>query len=813
MLELARMTKEDQERTSQELEQLKGENEEYKSIIEQLEAKLGEIEKVVNDRNTYIQGQDSAILKLKQEVENKEQNLSLLRRNLEETLTDKDNEIENVKKLASNSIRSFYASLSQSTEPPSPVKDLETSLNRSTLKYSKMSSEKRKKAASELNIMDIIRPWMETITAECMKQIEAELDQRGEILKVIDAQNESLKGSELNTKKLKEKITQYHEGVRMRIEDLEAQLVESIRKNKMLMKVAKGYELTVEALDRQLSEYKTISDKFNDLLVARNQTFTSTTNELTTKSATEIADLTKQAEFALSKIASKKESQEIYVSELTLIKNNLEEEVNSLTERVKEASEELALAQGELSQIEQIIFSDSRPTIDEYMSKRVEEIYGTVWGLRDELDELQEAKEKGLRTEAKLEAVENANLGLREDLRRYKIELESGSRELAEYKQMLQVKEKECDEVQLKMERENKQHNEYVRKMEEAVNAAKSEHYSIKAKLEAELASQKDMHKKLKEDYAKLSAMHYKNEQDIDVTTKQLQDLMEENLRYREKLTLAENHIRNLESQMQDFHEENVELRNKLEINEKIYREEYEQYARANDELKNESEGLHIKIQELALNLQESENECQMLKADVERLKEEHTYEVQKLKEAEVEANTGKLSSSRITFGEESNLQKPEELATIKEKATKMPPSNRIEYYENIIEALIHKRQRTKRSCEKRIAEFEQILRLLEAAVQVAATSGRKRAQGKTKLAQMEGQLFDLIKSNTPLCKFLQDLLSILTQPTILSMPRFDTECYKDKGRSKIKKICRSQWLSMDTTTKCCSGLTALLPL
>ncbi len=69
MLELARVTRDDKERSDREREKTFRENEEYKYIVSQLEGKLGEIEKVVNERNLMVQQQDAIIVKFKSEAE------------------------------------------------------------------------------------------------------------------------------------------------------------------------------------------------------------------------------------------------------------------------------------------------------------------------------------------------------------------------------------------------------------------------------------------------------------------------------------------------------------------------------------------------------------------------------------------------------------------------------------------------------------------------------------------------------------------------------------------------------------------------
>ncbi len=136
-------------------------------------------------------------------------------------------------------MRSFYANVSQSTDPGSPAKeaDLSISCSRTAARTQKPATKTQMKAPAEQNTTGLVKPWMEVITAECMKQIEDDLEQRAAILGVLEEHRGAVGDQRLDAKRMSEKVAEYHEGIRMRIEDLETQLVEVIRKNKMFSKV------------------------------------------------------------------------------------------------------------------------------------------------------------------------------------------------------------------------------------------------------------------------------------------------------------------------------------------------------------------------------------------------------------------------------------------------------------------------------------------------------------------------------------------------------------------------------------------------
>jgi chromosome segregation ATPase len=69
MLELARLAKDDKERHDGEHERVQTENEEYKFIITQLQGKLGDIEKLLNDRNGALQQLEQSSTHLKAQLE------------------------------------------------------------------------------------------------------------------------------------------------------------------------------------------------------------------------------------------------------------------------------------------------------------------------------------------------------------------------------------------------------------------------------------------------------------------------------------------------------------------------------------------------------------------------------------------------------------------------------------------------------------------------------------------------------------------------------------------------------------------------
>ena len=138
--------------------------------------------------------------------------------------------------------------------------------------------------------------------------------------------------------------------------------------------------------------------------------------------------------------------------------------------------------------------------------------------------------------------------------------------------------------------------------------------------------------------------------------------------------------------------------------------------------------------------------------------KYKNKYEQESSKEVLKLANFA-TERSKSSFGDNLSLINPEEVNIIKQKGEKMASNERIEYYESIIEALICKRQRTKKSCEKRIAEFEQILRLLEAEIRMVASTGDQREQYRIKVCQMEMSVFKIIQNNVSLSTFLCLLL------------------------------------------------------
>jgi len=782
MMELAKITREEKEKIGKDLEKSVNENEEYKSIIGQLEGKLTEIEKLVNERNLHIQNQDETIAKLTEGIEIKNDELSSLKKTLDTTLEEKEIELENLKKVASNSMRSFYANLSQNTtsEPISPLK--ENSMMKS--KISKCMSETRgkKKVLETSTITEILRPWMEIITSECIKQIENEICLKSDILKLVQEQNENLKQNELDSKKIREKISEYHEGIRMRTEELEGQLFESIRKNKMLVKIAKGYELTIEALEKQLNETKELCDNYKNLLIIQNSEVSKTIENNEQKITSELRQCAKKVEENINQIITKKDTQEQYLNELTLIKARLGEEVECLSEKCRKMGEELSFAQAEMSQIEQIASQNenSHLNIDEYMSKRVEEIHETIEKMRNEIYELRDAKEMTERVSNKLKAMEELNSALKDENKKITNDSYENSKLLDEYKKMLAMKDSELENARQKLENDKISYKEIISRNEENINKLKIEI----SKLNADLQNYKDLTRKLKDENSKISSMFSKSEQNIDITSKQLQVFVAENTEYNEKLKDAENYIRKQEEQIKKLMSENSQFIEKLELNEKIMKDEYEKYLRNNQNLKNENEALLIKLQDFDKILIQLENENKGLKtalfdkdSEIKNLKQEienakilalerekqQISQTKKEPEIHEDFTNSKFNSSRLTFGEESSAQpKSEEFLQIKEKASKMAPTSKIEYYENLIEALIHKRQRTKKSCEKRIAEFEQILRLLEIAVQAAASKGKSKEQLKIKMEPMQNAVFSMIKNNVALTSFLQTLLSII---------------------------------------------------
>eukprot|EP00826_Nyctotherus_ovalis_P046273 TRINITY_DN5207_c0_g2_i2.p1 TRINITY_DN5207_c0_g2~~TRINITY_DN5207_c0_g2_i2.p1 ORF type:complete len:203 (+),score=52.12 TRINITY_DN5207_c0_g2_i2:67-675(+) len=143
-----------------------------------------------------------------------------------------------------------------------------------------------------------------------------------------------------------------------------------------------------------------------------------------------------------------------------------------------------------------------------------------------------------------------------------------------------------------------------------------------------------------------------------------------------------------------------------------------------------------------------------------DRLRKEH-YKTEKETSREA-LHLYNVASERLkdSFAENLSLTSPEEARIVVDKAEKMSPKDRIQYYEEIIETLIHKRLKTKRSCEKRIAEFEQILRLLEAELKLSASV--EGEQYEKKVVQMEAQVFKAVQNNVSLCSFLNDLLSAI---------------------------------------------------
>jgi len=719
MFELAKLTKDDQERITSEFEELHNANEEYKFIIGQLETKLGELEKVLNERNTSLQDQEVSIQKLVKETEDKNKEIVRLQKQLEEIIADKDEEIEGIKKIANDSMRCFYANLSQSTEL-----------------FSDINNSSFQKQKQDLN--EIIKPWMETITMECMNQIENELERNGETISLIEAQNESLMQSDINTKKLRQKLVSYHEGMQMRMEDLESQLIESIRKNKMLLKITKGYDLTIEALEQQLSQYKSLFDNLKTLSFTR---FMSEISNKTAKETQSVFECARRAESILSKVANQKVTRDAHTSDLALMKVHLEKENEELIIKYRTNIEKLLQAQSELSQIEEIVLSGNRIRNTEYVSKRVEGIYMAIHKLREgHSTAVQQINEKA-------RVIERENNELKEDIRKYAKSMKEAAVELTECKEILRSKQELCQTLESKLQDEDKV---YTLRLE----GSKRELDIVRAHLEAELRSQTEINIRLKEDYEKLLAIHSEQKQSIEHNSKQLHELIQEKDELLKRLNYAESNARNLEEQIKNLHRENIELTNQIDKSEKVYRKEYDEYSQANILIKNEFKELDMKNKELALSLQYSNNECKRLKEEVERLKTEQSFRESKQEEVSEKSSTNKTTLD-------------EDLKTIKERAMKMPVNSRLEYYECLIETLIYKRQRTKRSCEKRITEFEQILRLLEAAVKAAASGRKLKAQNAAKLSHMESQVFGMIQNNSALTAFLHELLSVIDKLTL----------------------------------------------
>lgn len=725
MFELAKLTKDDQERITSEFEELHSANEEYKFIIGQLEGKLGELEKLLSERNTSLQEQEAKVQKLSKEAEDKSQEVTRLQKQLEEILADKDAEMEGVKKIASDSMRCFYANLSQSAEAFSTIHDVNN------------VSAKHRAKQGEQELSELVKPWMEAITMECMSQIESELEKNGEMISLIESQNESLVQSDLNTRQLRQRLISHHEGMQMRIEDLESQLVETIRRNKALLKMIKGYSLTIEALEQQLKQYKNVLRDVKELSFGRLMLEISDKSD---KEVQSVFECVKRAEAVLSKVANQKVSRDARTSDLSLMKTHLEREIEELTIKGRTVAERLSQAQTELSQIEEMVLPGSKTRSSDCVSRRVEGVFTAIQKLKDGFAAtVQQLNDKS-------RAIERENMELKEDIRKYSRSMKDAAAELTECKEILRSKQELCQTLESKIRDEDKM---CTLKLE----GSRRELGIVKTRLEAELRAQTEANTKLKEDYERLLATHSEQKFHTDHSSRQVHELVVEKDELLRKLFHAENHAKSLEEQINIIHRENIELASQANKTEQLYKKEHDQCSQANLAIKSEFKELDMKNKELTLNLQYSTNECKQLKQELERLRE------QSFRDSKREESSEKCSTSKTTLDED--------LKTIKERALKMPASDRLEYYECVIETLVYKRQRTKRSCEKRINEFECILRLIEATVKAAAGGRKHKAQNATKLSHMEGQVFGMIQSNSVLTGFLHELLSVIDKLTI----------------------------------------------
>ncbi len=453
-----------------------------------------------------------------------------------------------------------------------------------------------------------------------------------------------------------------------------------------------------------------------------------------------------------------------------MLKERLEDELHALSLRFKDVSDQLMTAQGELSLMEQIVLSDEKVTAEDSAgSKRVAEVAAAMCRLRAELDrgaEVKLAHESALkRISAMLK--ENAELAA---------ELRKGRDQLAETQKMLESVQAQMrsktQELRGRTDELNAKSEECIRirkelELEKDASRRKETNYQeLKSKSESEAAQKTSAIQQMQQELAKMQSLRVASDESSRNVSHELSQTCKAKEEYRERCEAAEQHIQELEERLRATEDEYTQCKERAEMADKMYRDEYEQYARANVELKGENDSLHVKTQELTISLQEAMNDAQLLRIQIEKLRASAQGEEQNRPMNEGGYTSEKFSSSRITFGEErrstASVTKVEELEAIREKASKLAPSARLEYYESVIEALERKRLRTKKSFEKRILEFEQILRLIEAAIQTAAMGEKADAQTRTKVLQMESQVFGLIKNNASLTAFLKDLLSAI---------------------------------------------------
>ena len=422
-----------------------------------------------------------------------------------------------------------------------------------------------------------------------------------------------MKKFEVNDIKTKQNIKSYKEGLRMRIEDLESQLIESIMKNNKLAMIYKECQLTIEGLSDQLLQYKKLNEESKNIIGKFKNNYKE--------------DKIKECKRSVELLITKIDNENKYKANNELIITQMKGEINTLSEELKQNLNKYKSSQSELAKIKE--------------------------NLKEVNDEIKKLKESNI------------------TLERDKVKITKDFQNATE------------SNIKLSIEL-NKAKNEQIK-------ANETKFYSEKLKLEAELKEQKETNEKLKFECSRILAEHSEAEVRQN-NSKQLQELNMERIELIEKLNNAENIVKSLENQITNLNNSNMKLQQMVEMNEKRYLEDKENN-------KNEINQLCAENRELTLNLEKTTDEYETLKT-------------------KFEISIHKSEYNECSYFDELDWLRIEELREIKAKAIRMPNNNRLEYYELLIESLIIKRHKIKKNCEKRIADFENVLRLIQFAIQ-----------------------------------------------------------------------------------------------
>eukprot|EP00826_Nyctotherus_ovalis_P058493 TRINITY_DN8042_c0_g1_i2.p2 TRINITY_DN8042_c0_g1~~TRINITY_DN8042_c0_g1_i2.p2 ORF type:complete len:241 (-),score=60.92 TRINITY_DN8042_c0_g1_i2:11-733(-) len=214
-----------------------------------------------------------------------------------------------------------------------------------------------------------------------------------------------------------------------------------------LLKMIRGYSLTIEALEQQLGQYKNLLKDVKELSFGR---LMSEISEKSGKEMQNVFECVKRAEAVLSKVANQKVSRDARSSDLSLMKTHLEKEIEELTIKGRAAAERLSQAQTELFQIEEMVLPGSKTRSSDCVSRRVEGVFMAIQKLKEGFAAtVQQLNDKS-------RAIERENMELKEDIRKYSRSMKDAAAELTECKEILRSKQELCQTLESKIRDEDK---------------------------------------------------------------------------------------------------------------------------------------------------------------------------------------------------------------------------------------------------------------------------------------------------------------------------------------------------------------------